>query len=111
MKHVLALTCLTALAIPSVAQAESFLDRIDRAVSKVENTISRTENTIDRTTGTAERLNSKIPEAGGDEPMQEQTANNGVTAEEQRILDQAKKIEEERILREAEKIKSRPNVR
>ncbi|MCB1720875.1 MAG: hypothetical protein KDI11_03890 [Alphaproteobacteria bacterium] len=111
MKHsVLAFASIIAFTAPTAATADGFLDRIDNAVSKVENTIARTERTITRTENTAERLNDKISEAGAETPAQEQPSantNSNTTAEEQRILDQARKIEEERVLREAEKIKAR----
>jgi len=114
MKHTtLALLSAASLAFPTAAQAESFLDRIDRAVSKVESTMDRTERSINRTENTAERLNKKIPEAGAANPAPQQTnpSSAGLTAEEQIILDKAKRIEEERILREAEEIKFRRSVR
>lgn len=100
-----------ALTLPQTANAQSFLDKIDKMVSDVESTVSKTENTINRATGTAERLNNVVPETGTgeDEKVAPATTQPQTTlsAEEQEILDRAAKIEERRILEEAEKIKQR----
>jgi len=111
-KTLLTTACIITASIPSTAHAQSFLDRLDSAVSKVENTISRTENTVNRATGTAERLNNKIPESGTPAATTNTAApapvsNSNITAEEERILQRAEEIEEKRILKEAERIKQR----
>ena len=104
MKHSFVALLCAIIAAPSTAHAQSIFDKIDKMVTDVESTISRTENTINRTENTANRLNRTAPQAGGNAKAE---TNSGVSAQDQHILDEARRIEEQRILQKAESIKQR----
>ncbi|MDB2682888.1 hypothetical protein N9Z27_01380 [Alphaproteobacteria bacterium] len=124
------ITCLAiaiAFATTKKANAESFFDRLNNTIETVNSTIDQ----VDNAESTAGRITDKIPESKQPEQQQEriiynerpqqrqrqqeriiynQSPNAATTAEEERILREAKRIEEQRILDRAAEIKRKQSA-